>query len=63
MIGRAAGGALMALGVALGTLPAFAWYAATARASAAAWGPRRYCSVRSSEPTPGMPPHHGSGPR
>jgi hypothetical protein len=32
MIGRAAGGALMALGVALGTLPAFAWYAATAPA-------------------------------
>ena len=30
MIGRAAGGALMALGVALGALPAFAWYAAAA---------------------------------
>ncbi|HSJ73980.1 MAG TPA: hypothetical protein VK904_06660 [Miltoncostaeaceae bacterium] len=30
MIGRAAGGALMALGAALGALPAFAWYAASA---------------------------------
>ena len=30
MIGRAAGGALMALGAALGALPAFAWYAAAA---------------------------------
>jgi hypothetical protein len=30
VIGRAAGGALMALGAALGALPAFAWYAAAA---------------------------------
>jgi hypothetical protein len=30
VIGRAIGGALMALGAALGALPAFAWYAATA---------------------------------
>jgi hypothetical protein len=30
VIGRAAGGALMALGIALGALPAFAWYAASA---------------------------------
>lgn len=30
MIGRAAGGALMALGAALAALPAFAWYAAAA---------------------------------
>ena len=30
MIGRAAGGALMALGAALAALPAFAWYAAGA---------------------------------
>lgn len=30
MIERAAGGALMALGAALGALPAFAWYAAAA---------------------------------
>ena len=36
---------------------------ATARAITREWSVTRYCSVRASDPTAGIAPHHGSGPR